>query len=96
MRALLFSDSRYMTLSETYMMGFGRADLVCLPSHEKGKGLPAIVVELKVSKSALEAASQIENRAYASSLKGYEGNILEAGINYDPEIKTHEVKISRA
>mgnify|MGYP002627386956 CR=1 FL=1 len=94
MRALLFPDPRYATLSETYM-GLGRADLLCLPTPEGGKGLPAIIFELKVGKSDDEALGQIEDREYASSLKGYEGNILEVGIDYDPESKTHEVKIAR-
>ena len=95
MRALIFPDPRYATLSETYM-GYGRADLVCLPTPEKDKGLPAIVIELKVDKSALAALSQIKDRAYSSSLVGYDGNIIEVGINYDPDSKAHQVKIDRA
>ncbi len=95
MRALIFPDPRYAALSETYM-GYGRAILVCLPTPEKGKGLPAIVIELKVDRSALAALSQIKDRAYSSSLVGYEGNIIEVGINYDPDSKTHQVKIDRA
>ncbi len=95
MRALLFSDSRYMTLSETYT-GNGRADLICLPTPQKGKGLPAIVIELKVGQSAEIALEQINDRDYSSSLKGFEGSILQVGINYDPDSKTHQVKIDRA
>ena len=95
MRALLFSDSRYMTLSETYT-GNGRADLICLPTPQKGKGLPAIVIELKVGQSAEIALKQIKDRDYSSSLKGFDGSILQVGINYDPDSKTHQVKIDRA
>ncbi len=47
--------------------------------------MPALVVELKVDKSAEAAIQQIRDRKYPRALEGYSGEILLAGINYDRE-----------
>lgn len=48
-----------------------------------------MVVELKYDKSAETAIKQIKEKRYASALKGYSGQVLLVGINYD---KTSEDK----
>lgn len=63
--------------------GKGFADIVFLPLPHTGK--PALVVELKYDKSARAAIRQIKNRQYTQALKGYTGEILLVGINYDKE-----------
>ena len=93
-KAILYDNGKYDALSETYM-GYGRADLVYLPHPDVAKTLPAIIVELKIDKNIDEALSQIEERRYYASLKGYKDNILIIGINYDTKTKSHQVKMKR-
>lgn len=64
------------------------ADVVYLPKRNVDR--PALVVELKWDKSAGGAISQIKERGYADWVRGYTGDILLVGINYDKEKKTHE------
>ena len=47
-------------------------------------------MELKWNKSAETALSQIKDRMYPESIKGYTGDILLVGINYDKAGKKHE------
>ena len=72
--------------------GKGFADVVYLPKRNVDR--PALVVELKWKKSAGGALRQIKEREYASWIKGYTGDILLVGINYD-ETKGHECVIER-
>ena len=65
--------------------GRGFADVVFLPLPSAGK--PALVVELKYSKTAHSAIQQIKDRHYTQALEGYVGEILLVGINYDKESK---------
>ena len=65
--------------------GRGFADVVFLPLPSVGK--PALVVELKYSKTAHSAIQQIKDRHYTQALEGYVGEILLVGINYDKESK---------
>lgn len=61
--------------------GKGFADVVYLPKREANK--PALLIELKWNQSAKGAIAQIKDKAYASWLEGYTGDILLVGINYD-------------
>ena len=91
-KAMLYDNGQYDVLSEPYM-GYGRADLVYLPHPDFAGKLPAIIIELKIDKDVNEALSQIQERRYYASLKGYKNNILAIGINYDTNTKRHQAKI---
>ncbi len=65
--------------------GRGFADIVFLPLPFSRK--PALVVELKYDKSAATAIRQIKDRQYTRALKGYAGEILLVGVNYDKDDK---------
>lgn len=73
--------------------GHGFADVVFLPLPASGK--PALVVELKYGQSAATAIQQIKDRHYPQALKGYFGEILLAGISYDPKDKKHSCILER-
>jgi hypothetical protein len=79
--------------------GKGYADMVFTPN--KGKDIPAIVVELKWDKSTDTAINQIKNRQYIQSLKGYTGEVLLVGISYESAddktgmYKKHRCKIEK-
>jgi hypothetical protein len=64
--------------------GKGYADMVFVPRSNVNK--PAIIVELKWNKSADSAINQIKNRQYDESLKGYSGEVVLVGVNYDAGI----------
>ena len=70
-------------LVREFPAGRGFADVVFLPLPSVGK--PALIVELKVDKSADTALQQIKDRKYPQALEGYTGEILLVGINYDRE-----------
>jgi len=53
------------------------------------------VVELKYDKSANTAIGQIKTKGYAQSLRGYVGDVIPVGINYDKKTKHHECIIER-
>ncbi len=65
--------------------GRGFADVVFLPLPKTGK--PALIIELKVNKSAETALQQIKDRGYTQALEGYAGEILLVGISYDKDNK---------
>lgn len=71
--------------------GIGFADIAYLPKRDSG--WPALVVELKRNDSAYGAIAQIRDRGYANSLKGYGGEIILVGINYDKKSKHHSCRI---
>jgi hypothetical protein len=71
--------------------GLGFADIVYIPKN--GSDKPAMVVELKYSKKAKTAISQIKAKQYPKSLEKYKGNLLLVGINYDKETKVHTCEI---
>lgn len=73
--------------------GKGFADIVLVPYPNVDK--PAIVIELKYNKSAEGAIKQIKERQYGEALKGYAGEIVLVGINYDKKTKNHECTIER-
>lgn len=77
----------------TFLKGFSRKLLEDVWVMDGDK--PAVVVELKWDKSAEGAIAQIRERRYVDALKGYQGNILLAGINDDRKTKTHTCLIER-
>lgn len=89
----------YYSAREKYEMwrelptGEGFADLVFLP--RKNVDLPALVVELKMNKSADTAIEQIKRRQYTEKIKDYLGDVLLVGISYDSKEKTHSCVIEK-
>jgi hypothetical protein len=73
--------------------GKGFADLVLIP--RKHVDSPALVIELKYSKDADTAITQIKNRNYPAKVAEYADNLLLVGINYDKDTKTHTCVIER-
>ena len=73
--------------------GKGFADMIFIPRKNVDK--PALVVELKVNKSAETAISQIKHKNYPASLDDYADNLLLVGINYDKKTKTHTCVIEK-
>lgn len=79
----------YYTYKDNYLQweelpaGAGYADVVYLPRRDSD--YPALVIELKWNKSSEGAIAQILDRKYPDALKGYGGDILLVGVNYDKE-----------
>lgn len=74
--------------------GRGFADFVFLPKKEYAD-CPALVVELKWNRSAEAAIEQIRQKKYVEAIKGYAGEVLLVGINYDKKSKTHDCVIEK-
>ena len=93
---LAFYSAReyYQTIREM-PAGRGFADIVFLPlPHHADR--PAILIELKWDQDSDTAIRQIHEKRYTGALKGYEGNRLLAGINYDKATKKHSCIIEKA
>ena len=92
---LAFYSARefYQTIRE---MPAGRrfADIVFLPLPNHADK-PAILIELKWDQNADTAIRQIHEKRYDGVLKGYEGNIILAGISYDKATKKHSCIIEK-
>lgn len=75
--------------------GIGYADIVLIPRKNIDK--PVIVIELKYNKSTKAAIKQIKDKKYMDCIKGYQGEMLLVGINYDKNSreKKHTCKIER-
>ena len=88
-----YSARKDYKLIREFPTGHGFADIVFLPLPHTRK--PAMVVELKYSKSSQAAIQQIKDRQYTQALKDYTGEILLVGINYNKEKadKKHECVI---
>ena len=87
--AYFYAKTTYTIIQEA-TTGKGYADVLFIP---RIPDRPAIVVELKVNKSAGRALKQIENKEYGQDLQHYKDNMLFVGINYDKDTKKHECKI---
>ena len=85
------AKAHYMNPIMELPTGKGFADVVYLPKRERN--VPALVVELKWDRSAEGAIAQIKAKGYADWVKGYTGDILLVGINYDKETKGHQCRI---
>ena len=92
MIALISSFAYYHKPIREFPCGKGFADLVYLPLPDH-PDCPAIIVELKWNKSADAAIAQIKNRQYPESLKGFAGEMLLVGIDYDKKTKEHQCMI---
>ena len=68
--------------------GDGYADIVYLP--KRYSRYPALLVELKWNKSAEGAIEQIKQKKYYEALKGYCGEILLVGVNYERNTKSNQ------
>ena len=73
--------------------GKGFADIVLIPRRNVDK--PAVVLELKYSKSVEGAIKQIKEKKYVEALHGYVGEIVLVGINYDKRTKSHQCVIEK-
>ena len=87
--AFFYANTKFTVYREA-PGGKGYADLVLIPYLPN---LPAVVVELKRGHTAEGALQQIKERRYYEPLSRYEGNILFAGISYDPDTKQHLCRI---
>lgn len=92
MIALIAAFTYYHQPIREFPCGKGFADIVYLPLPNH-PNRPVIVVELKWDKSVSAAISQIKERQYPKSLRGYAGNILLVGIIYDKKTKEHVCEI---
>lgn len=81
-RAFFSYADEYLKFEEL-PAGNGYADIVYLP--KKDSIYPVLVIELKWNKSAKGAVEQIRNKNYPDAVKGYGGEILLVGINYDKD-----------
>lgn len=88
-----FAYKDYYLKLEELPAGNGYADIVYLP--KQGKGVPALVVELKWNRSAEAAIQQIKNRQYPLALAGYGGQILLVGVSYDRETGEYACRIEK-
>lgn len=71
--------------------GKGFADFIFYP---KRKGLPGIIIELKIGSSPKNAIRQIKQKEYNQKLKKENIiNILAVGISYNPRTKEHQCTI---
>ena len=73
--------------------GHGYADVVFFP--KKASSLPLLLIELKWNQTDQGAIEQIRQRDYPQGLRGYGGEILLVGINYDAKSKKHTCKIEK-
>lgn len=90
--AYIAAVDQYLKVEEL-PSGKGIADVVYLPKRKSM--LPALVVELKWSKSSEGAVRQIKEKNYPAVLKDYGGEIVIVGINYDAKTKEHSCVIER-
>ncbi len=89
--AYFYANSKY-TIVKELPTGKGYADLALIPYVPN---IPAIIIELKNNRSAESAINQIKEKKYDDLLEHYRGDLLFTGINYDPDTKKHECKISK-
>ncbi|MDE7479110.1 MAG: ATP-binding protein, partial [Lachnospiraceae bacterium] len=90
--ALISAFTYYHKPVREFPCGKGFGDIVYLPlSNHPNR--PVIVVELKWDKSADAAISQIKKKQYPESLKGYAGEILLVGIDYNKKQRNTYVRL---
>lgn len=71
--------------------GKGYCDYLFIP---RKRGVPAIVLELKVDDSAENAIRQIKDKKYVQRVESF-GNVILTGISYDRKHKRHECIIEK-
>ncbi|MCD7824753.1 MAG: PD-(D/E)XK nuclease domain-containing protein [Clostridiaceae bacterium] len=89
-----YTARRFYEIVRELPAGKGFADLAFIPRKNVNK--PALIVELKYNQDADSAIRQIREKRYDGALKGYQGNLLLVGVNYDKEIKKHSCVIEEA
>ena len=89
-----FSARNDYKITREMPSGKGFADMIFIPRKNVDK--PALVIELKMDKSAETAISQIKRKNYPASVADYAGNLLLVGINYDKKTKQHTCIIEKA
>lgn len=77
---LHYTIYHYFKLIKEMPLGREFADFVFIPKPEYSEGYPALVVKLKLNKSAQTALQQIKDRHYTETLEGYAGEIFLVGI----------------
>ena len=87
--AYFYANLKYTVIKEL-PTGKGYADLALIPYVPN---IPALIIELKNSKSAESAISQIKEKRYDDLLEHYRGELLFVGINYDADTKEHQCRI---
>ena len=87
--AYFYANLKYTVIKEL-PTGKGYADLALIPFVPN---IPAMIIELKNSKSAESAINQIKEKKYDDLLEHYRGNLLFVGINYDADTKEHQCRI---
>ena len=85
-----FDANLKYTVIKELPTGKGYADLALIPYVPN---IPALIIELKNSKSAESAISQIKEKRYDDLLEHYRGELLFVGINYDADTKEHQCRI---
>ncbi|MBR2256744.1 MAG: PD-(D/E)XK nuclease domain-containing protein [Blautia sp.] len=90
--AYIAAIGQYMKIEEL-PSGKGIADLAYIPKRQSH--LPGMIIELKWDKSAEGAIGQIKEKKYPTVIKQYEGDLVLAGINYNPISKSHTCEIER-
>jgi len=91
--AYYYAQNEYIILRE-FASGKGYADLVLIPRRPDSS--PALVIELKVDKSADSAIDQIKRKEYTGNVSEFTGNILLVGISYDRQSRQHTCRIEKA
>lgn len=86
-----FAYKDYYVKFEELPTGMGYADIVYFP--KQGKGVPALLIELKWNRSAVGAIQQIKEKCYPDALRGYGGELLLVGISYDKKSRAYECQI---
>ena len=88
-----FAYRDYYLKLEELPTGKGYADIVYIP--KPGKGVPALLVELKWNEDADTAIRQIRQRGYADGVKDFGTELLLVGISYDRESKAYTCRIEK-
>lgn len=91
--AYIYAQSFYNVVKEL-PAGNGYADMAFLPMPEAA-GKPAIIVELKMDKSADTALDQIRRRDYPAAIAQYAGEALLVGVSYSRKGKRHACVIEK-
>lgn len=89
--AYFYATTEY-TIVKEMPAGKGYADVVFIPTRQSR---PAIIIELKVDKTADSALKQIEEKRYPNALSGHYGEVILVGISYSKESKKHKCVIKR-
>ena len=89
--AYFSATSRY-DIHRELLAGDGFADIAFVPYV---KGMPGIIIELKMNKTPEAGLAQIKKRGYASVFKRYHGPVYLVGISYGDRTEGHTCKIEK-